>query len=42
MNTVLAGVVAYLIGSISFAIVFSKLFKLADPRTYGVTVGVKF
>lgn len=35
MNTVLASVVAYLIGSISFAIVFSKLFRLADPRTYG-------
>ncbi len=35
MNTVLAGIVAYLIGSISFAIVFSKLFRLADPRTYG-------
>jgi acyl phosphate:glycerol-3-phosphate acyltransferase len=27
--------VAYLIGSISFAVVVSKLFGLADPRTYG-------
>lgn len=35
MNTVLAGVAAYLIGSISFAVVISKSFKLADPRTYG-------
>ena len=35
MYTLLAAVVAYLIGSISFAIVFSKLFRLADPRTYG-------
>lgn len=33
--TILAGVAAYLIGSISFAVVFSKLFGLADPRTYG-------
>jgi len=30
-----AVVLAYLIGSISFAIVFSKLFRLADPRSYG-------
>lgn len=35
MNTVLAGLIAYLIGSVSFAIVFSKVFRLADPRTYG-------
>jgi glycerol-3-phosphate acyltransferase PlsY len=27
--------IAYLIGSISFAVVFSKLFGLQDPRTYG-------
>lgn len=26
---------AYLLGSISFAIIASKLFKLPDPRTYG-------
>ena len=26
---------AYLIGSVSFAVVVSKLFGLADPRTYG-------
>ncbi|HEU4622920.1 MAG TPA: glycerol-3-phosphate 1-O-acyltransferase PlsY [Burkholderiaceae bacterium] len=30
-----AVLMAYLIGSISFAIVFSKLFRLSDPRTYG-------
>ena len=27
--------VAYLIGSVSFAVVVSKLFGLSDPRTYG-------
>lgn len=35
MSTVLFAVAAYLIGSISFAVVVSKLFGLADPRTYG-------
>lgn len=35
LATLLAGAAAYLIGSISFAVVFSKLFGLADPRTYG-------
>lgn len=35
MNTLLLTVAAYLIGSISFAVVVSKLFRLADPRTYG-------
>lgn len=35
MNTVLFAIGAYLIGSISFAVVVSKLFGLADPRTYG-------
>lgn len=35
MNTVLFAVAAYLIGSVSFAVVMSKLFGLADPRTYG-------
>jgi len=35
MYTVLFALAAYLIGSISFAVVFSKLFGLADPRTYG-------
>ncbi|WP_434778374.1 glycerol-3-phosphate 1-O-acyltransferase PlsY [Neisseria sp. Ec49-e6-T10] len=28
-------IVAYLIGSLSFAVIISKLFKLQDPRTYG-------
>lgn len=35
MNTVLMTVAAYLIGSISFAVVMSKVFGIADPRTYG-------
>src|SRR3954470_10849696 len=35
MYTALFVVVAYLIGSISFAVVMSKLFGLSDPRTYG-------
>jgi glycerol-3-phosphate acyltransferase PlsY len=35
MNTSLSVVLAYLIGSISFAVVMSRLFGLADPRSYG-------
>ena len=35
MNTLIATVLAYLIGSISFAVVVSRLFGLADPRSYG-------
>lgn len=35
MNTILFVIAAYLIGSISFAVVVSKLFGLSDPRTYG-------
>ncbi|MDC8758830.1 glycerol-3-phosphate 1-O-acyltransferase PlsY [Janthinobacterium fluminis] len=35
MNTVLMTLAAYLLGSVSFAVVTSKLFGLADPRTYG-------
>jgi glycerol-3-phosphate acyltransferase PlsY len=35
MNSVLFIVGAYLIGSISFAVVVSKVFGLDDPRTYG-------
>lgn len=31
----LVGIVSYLIGSISFAILVSRRLKLADPRTYG-------
>jgi acyl phosphate:glycerol-3-phosphate acyltransferase len=30
-----AALVAYLIGSVSFAVVVSRLMKLPDPRTYG-------
>jgi glycerol-3-phosphate acyltransferase PlsY len=35
MNTLIFTVVAYLIGSVSFAVVMSKVFGLSDPRTYG-------
>lgn len=31
----LGAVIAYLIGSLSFAVIVSRLFGLADPRTYG-------
>jgi len=31
----LFGVIAYLIGSVSFAVVISKAYGLSDPRTYG-------
>ena len=35
MNTILLTIAAYLIGSISFAVVVSKVYGLDDPRTYG-------
>ncbi|HEU4851281.1 MAG TPA: glycerol-3-phosphate 1-O-acyltransferase PlsY [Telluria sp.] len=35
MTTLVFTIVAYLIGSISFAVVVSKLMGLSDPRTYG-------
>ena len=35
MNSLLFAIAAYLLGSVSFAIVVSKLFRLADPRTFG-------
>ena len=35
LNTLMFVVAAYLLGSVSFAIVVSKLFRLADPRTFG-------
>ena len=35
MTTVAMTVAAYLLGSISFAVVMSKVFGIADPRTYG-------
>lgn len=35
MTTLLLIIAAYLIGSISFAVVVSKFYGLADPRTYG-------
>lgn len=34
-NTILFVLAAYLLGSVSFAIVVSKLFRLEDPRSYG-------
>ena len=33
--TAAAGIAAYLLGSVSFAVVVSRAFGLADPRTYG-------
>lgn len=35
MTSFLFGVIAYLIGSVSFAVVVSRVFGLSDPRTYG-------
>ena len=35
MMTLVFVVLAYLLGSVSFAVLMSKLFGLADPRTYG-------
>jgi glycerol-3-phosphate acyltransferase PlsY len=35
MLTIVFVIAAYLLGSISFAVITSKLFGLADPRTYG-------
>lgn len=35
MTAVIFILIAYLLGSVSFAIVVSKLFRLDDPRTYG-------
>ena len=35
LNFVLAVIAAYLLGSLSFAVITSKLMGLADPRSYG-------
>ncbi|MEG2597453.1 MAG: glycerol-3-phosphate acyltransferase, partial [Oscillospiraceae bacterium] len=35
LSLVLAGILAYLIGSINFAIIISKLFAKKDIRNYG-------
>ena len=35
MSILLGAVFAYLLGSVSFAVVFSRVFGLPDPRTYG-------
>lgn len=35
MTTAILAFAAYLIGSVSFAVLMSRLFGLADPRTYG-------
>ena len=35
MPTIVFALVAYLIGSLSFAVITSKLFGLRDPRTFG-------
>ena len=35
MNPLAAALIAYLIGSISFAVLVSRAFGLPDPRSYG-------
>lgn len=35
MTTVILALAAYLIGSVSFAVITSRLFRLPDPRSYG-------
>lgn len=35
MLTIVFVIAAYLLGSVSFAVLMSKLFRLPDPRTYG-------
>ncbi|MCC7547172.1 MAG: glycerol-3-phosphate 1-O-acyltransferase PlsY [Burkholderiales bacterium] len=35
MSVLLGAVFAYLLGSVSFAVVWSRVFGLPDPRTYG-------
>jgi glycerol-3-phosphate acyltransferase PlsY len=35
MTTVILAFAAYLLGSVSFAVLMSRVFGLADPRTYG-------
>lgn len=35
MNTAIACLLAYLLGSIAFAVLVSRVFGLEDPRTYG-------
>lgn len=35
MQTILIGLIAYLLGSISFAVLASRLMKLPDPHSYG-------
>lgn len=35
MITVILAIVAYLIGSVCFAIIMSRVFRLPDPRAYG-------
>lgn len=35
MITVVLAIVAYLLGSVSFAVIVSRVFQLPDPRTYG-------
>jgi glycerol-3-phosphate acyltransferase PlsY len=34
-TTVILAVAAYLIGSVLFAVIASRVFRLPDPRTYG-------
>ena len=38
MQNALAILAAYLLGSVPFAMISSKVFGLADPRTYGSAI----
>ena len=35
MTTAILAIAAYLVGSVSFAVIVSRVFRLPDPRTYG-------
>jgi glycerol-3-phosphate acyltransferase PlsY len=35
MNSIVVAIAAYLIGSVSFAVLVSRAFRLPDPRSYG-------
>jgi glycerol-3-phosphate acyltransferase PlsY len=35
LSAVVAAIAAYLVGSLSFAVIVSRIIGLADPRSYG-------
>ena len=35
MDAIVFALIAYLIGSVSFAVIVSRVFNLPDPRSYG-------